>query len=598
MYNTDQVTEMDISMRLILHYAFFFLSLALLSGCAPPKIIKTDAPIDFQFVTLKEGDTVDSLAEQYNGSNKFSWRIEEFNNYKQLVPGEELIIPLTVFNPGGLKAHGYQLIPVLSYHNFSKGSSRNKLTVSAKEFRKQLSYLKNSGYQVINMEQLVEFIEFGQAPEKSVLISIDDGWVSSYKVAYPILKEFGFSATLFISTQFIESGDKKAVTWGQVKEMVSDSTVDIQCHGKTHRDLSDWKTNESFTGYVQAINQDISMSKQTINDKLGKPITALAYPFGKTNPLVVELLKKQGYKTAFTVKRKSNPFYQQDFLLNRSMIFGTTSINKFAKNLKFFEQFSIAKPEPIDTLPSLASLAAENPQDYEDKKQWRTARLAWKLHRDSLLMQRQILANASPDSSAKLRSLKKDIADAQYKIEYLTFKLNDIAKQQYQTATHAGHNTQAKRLLLRALLNNPDNHDAINFFKSDMGKLNPISYQVKENDSFASIARQLYSDADKAILIPLFNDNISNENDLVAGKILSLPAAPIRVKRKPKANTKRCHISLTKPAGQLADDYYSRALEHFDHDHISQAIKNLKIAICLSPEHDQAKEMLDMLKDL
>ncbi|NOQ15020.1 MAG: polysaccharide deacetylase family protein [Methyloprofundus sp.] len=590
---------MEITMKLIRLYAYFFFTFIFLSGCSStPKFIETEPPIDFQFVTVKEGDTFPSLAEKYNGSAAYSWRIEEFNNSNQLKPGQELIIPLKPFIPGGLTAQGYQLIPVLSYHNFSKGRSHNKLTISVKNFRKQLNYLKNNGYHVITMVQLVEFINFGQVPEKSVLISIDDGWISSYEIAYPILREFGFNATLFIPTQYIDSGNKKAVNWSQIKEMLSDNTIDIQCHGKAHRDLSTRKENESFSQYIQAVEKDISNSRQNIYDKLGIQVSALAYPFGRSNPLVMEMLKKQGYKIAFTVKRNGIPFYKQRFLLNRSMIYGSMSINKFAENLKHFASFPVAEPEPIDTLPSLASLALEAPEKYEHKKQWRTARMIWKLRRDALLSQRQTLAVTSPDSSSKLRSLKKSIEAAQYKVLYITYKLNDIAKQHYLAATNTISNDQAKKLLLQALLDNPEYQSPIDHFQSNMGKLKPLTYVVKENDSFASIARQLYKDPKKAILIPLFNHNVSNESELIPGIKLSLPAAPVNVKKASQAGSKRCSISLTKSSRQMADDYYTKALENFNHDQISQAIESLKTAICLNPKHSKAVEMLNMLKDL
>lgn len=599
-YNANKVTEMEMTMKLTRPYAYFFLTFFFLNGCSvtPPKVIKTEAPIDFQFVTIKEGDTSLSLAEKYNGTSSLAWRIEEFNNSYQLKPGQQLIIPLKPYIPGGLRAQGYQLIPVLSYHNFSKGRSHSKLTVSAKDFRKQLRYLKYNGYNVITMDQLFEFISFGQVPKKSVLISIDDGWVSSYEIAYPILREFGFNATLFISSQYIEFGSKKAVNWAQIKEMTSDNTVDIQCHGKTHRDLSTRNRNESFAKYIHAIDRDISNSKKTISKRIGIKVTALAYPFGRTNPLVMEMVKKQAYKMAFTVKRKGNAFYKNPFLLNRSMIFGTTSIDKFAKNLKYFEDFPIAALEPIDTLPSLATIALQSPEEYENKKQWRTARLAWKLRRDSLLLQRQTLARTTPGASMKLRALKKSIAEAQKKVSYITFKLNDIAKQYYLAAKKTKHNDRAKKLLLQALLNNPDNLEPINIFHSNMGKLTPISYQVKENDSFASIAKKLYKDPKKAILIPFFNDSIEKESDLSPGLELYLPAAPINIKIKNPAPAKRCNISITKPSRQMADDYYAKALEKFDHDQISEAIEYLKTAICLNPEHAQSIEMLKMLKDL
>lgn len=587
-------------MRQLISYLYFFLTLFILNGCVQKNIVvKTKKPIDFQFVKVAVGDTYSSLAEKYNGSSSLAWRIQEFNNNQPLVPGEELIVPLVPFRPGGLKAGGYQLIPVLSYHNFSVGRSHNKLTISAKSFRRQLNYLRDNNYHVITIDQLNEFISLGQVPEKSVLITIDDGWLSSYTVAYPILKEFGFNATLFIPSQYIESGGDKAINWDQIKEMVSDKTIEIQCHGKAHRNLSMRGRSESFSQYFQAVEQDISTSKQTIYDKLGKQVTALAYPFGKTNPIIVEMLKKQGYKTAFTVKRKSNPFYREPFLLSRSMIYGTTKLSKFAKNLKYFETYLINHSEPIDTMASLANLSLVNPEEYENRKEWRTAQMAWKLRRDKLLFERKELALIEPTASRQLRTLKKGIENAQYKVSYITYKLKDLAKQDYLAATTMKNKEEVKKLLLQALLKNPDNKQVIGFFQHHVNKQAFISYQVKKSDSFISIAEDVYKASEKSLLIPLFNHQVKSEADLVAGMVLSLPSASsVNVKRPVAKSTKRCNVRLKKSAQRTAQDYYKRALENFDRDRISKAIKRLKTTICLDPGHNEAIEMLEMLQDI
>ena len=579
-------------MKKILQFLSLFLVVIFLNGCAK-KLEIIEPPVDFQFVTIKGGDTFQSLAKQYNGSEKLAWRIKEFNGSNQLSPGKELIIPLKAFRSGGLTSHGYQLVPVLSYHNFSKGFSHNKLTVSAKDFKEQLSYLKNNNYHVITMDQLIEFLKFGQVPKKSVLISIDDGWISSYKIAYPILRDFGFSATLFIPSHFIESGKRSAVSWDQIKEMVSDNTIDIQCHTKSHRDLSTIKYNESFTDYIQAVEQDILHSKNTINEKLGKEVTALAYPFGNTNPLVMDIIEKYGYKAAFTVKRKSNPFYKQSLLLNRAMIFGTFNINRFAKNLNTFEEFRITESEPIDTLPTLGTIALTNPEEYENKKQWRTALLAWKLRRDRILSEKLIDSKKS-DS----QSLNDSLLKAKQKVFQLTAKMNDIANQYYSAALKNIDNEKAKKLLLQTLLYRPNSLAPINLFQTQMGKRNPLIYQVKENDSFSSIAKQIYQDRKKAILIPFFNDNIKNESDLVPGIKLTLPKIPVGTRIKRSTGAKGCNIVLTKAPKQMAIEFYEKAVEDFNHDRISKAIGKLEIAICLNPKYSQALEMLEMLKSL
>lgn len=576
-----------LSTTLFLITAFF------LSGCATkPSRVKVEVPIDFQFVTVQKNDTFESLAEKYTGSTALAWRIKEFNDSQRLKLGQQIVVPLKAFRPGGLTAEGYQLIPVLSYHNFSESVSKNKLIVSAKSFREQLQYLKSNNYQVITMDQLVEFINFGQVPKKSIVISIDDGWKSTYEVAYPILKEFGYNATLFIPTQFIDSGHELAMTWEQLQEIVSDSSMDIQCHTKSHRDLSVSKKNESFDEYIKSISQDISYSKQRIYSKLGKKVSALAYPFGKTNPLVTAIIKKNGYQTAFTVVRKSNPFYRQSFLLNRAMVFGTHSISRFAKDLKYFEYDKISESEPVDSMQSLASIEVNNLQNYEDSEQWRTALLAWKLRRDKLISKKQ-----SRGGRIKSVPLNQLIQESKQKVAQLEIKLNAMGATYYNQALQGLSGRLAEKYLLKSLLFSPNNLAPIDLFQSNMGGTKNLIYQVKQNDTLKSIAKYFYQDPKKAILISVFNENIIDDESLIPGMEITLPSIPAEIKIK-RVVPSRCGVALTKTAKKLANEYYLKGSEYFDHDQISKAIRKLKIAICLNSKHTQAEDMLKMLKML
>ncbi len=573
------------------------LLLILISGGCAKHLAVGEQPLDFQFVTVKPGDTLRSLARQYNGNEALAWRIAEFNGIERATAGQQIVIPLKPFRPGGITAKGYQLVPVLSYHNFSSGPSTNKLTVSAKDFRAQLGYLKDNGFHVITVDQLLEFIDFGQVPEKSVLISIDDGWISSYQIAYPLLKEYTANATLFVPTDFIKSGSSRAMSWEQLNEMVSDNTIDIQCHTKSHRDLSTINHGESFADYIRDVNHDVTDSKQVIFEKLGKQVTALAYPFGNTNPLVMALLGLHGYKAAFTVNRKGNPAYIQGLKLNRSMIYGTFSIRQFAKNLDYFEQAEIADPEPVDTVRPLAGIADGSPADYENQQQWRTALLAWKLRRDKLLSQ---LADAgdNPPPDAEINELKSSIAESEKKVLELTVKLNDLSKRHFLAAIKNLHSESARASLMTSLLFNPENKAPVELFQTGMGKNRPLIYEVKANDSFASIADQMYQDPDKAVLVPLFSGIMDERTGLKPGMKLSLPSIPVDIKIKPSTGQQDCRIAITKDPKTMANDYYARALEDFNNDNISAAIANLKTALCLNPNHTQAQEMLEMLKDL
>ena len=105
------------SMMNITRNLYTLLLLLLLAGCAP-QVVKIP---DFVFVTADKEDTFESLAQQHLGTPSMAWKIQESNDIATLTPGEEIIIPTKPVHPGGLTAEGYQVIPVLSYHNFTKG---------------------------------------------------------------------------------------------------------------------------------------------------------------------------------------------------------------------------------------------------------------------------------------------------------------------------------------------------------------------------------------------------------------------------------------------------------------------------------------------
>jgi peptidoglycan/xylan/chitin deacetylase (PgdA/CDA1 family) len=192
--------------------------------------------------------------------------------------------------------------------------------------------LKEKGYQVVSLEQLLAFLDFrGQLPEKAVVITIDDGWRATYDIAFPILRKYGYPATLFVYTQLI-SGSGKKLSWDQVREM-SDQGVDVECHTVTHRNLALFQGKESADQYFAAVAREIAESTRTIEQKVGKRPTVMAYPYGDTNGLAITLLKQQGYRAALTVTREPNPFFASPFRLGRSMVYGDFDLARFEKNL-------------------------------------------------------------------------------------------------------------------------------------------------------------------------------------------------------------------------------------------------------------------------
>ncbi|MBW2643613.1 MAG: polysaccharide deacetylase family protein [Deltaproteobacteria bacterium] len=250
----------------------FLLSLLLLSACATDtrshhEISEIRINDDFIIVTTTAKDTPSSLAAEYLNDPSKEWVISEFNHIKTLTPGQKLIIPLFPFNKSGLKPGGYQTVPVLAYYSFSENKP-NKVSITQGNFKAQMKYLKENNYHVITLDQLLDFLDYKeQIPEKSVVITFDDGWSSAYDFAFPILKKYGFPATFFIYTDFIGGG--KAMSWKQIKEL-SEAGFDIQCQTKTHRNLATLKKKESFKEYFKSLEMEISYPKKLFKKKLNK----------------------------------------------------------------------------------------------------------------------------------------------------------------------------------------------------------------------------------------------------------------------------------------------------------------------------------------
>ena len=190
------------------------------------------------------------------------------------------------------------------------------------------------------MDQLFDFLEFkASIPPKSVVIAIDDGWRSAFEIAFPILKRYGYPATLFIYTDIIDR-NPKTLSWNLLQEMAAQG-IEVQCHTKNRRNLTLPEKKESFRDYFHNLERELSGCKETIRRKLNLEVKYLAYPYGETTPLVIELAKKLGYRGAFTSKRGGIPFFIHHYRVNRSMVYGDFTLSEFEKNLTIFQEHTL-----------------------------------------------------------------------------------------------------------------------------------------------------------------------------------------------------------------------------------------------------------------
>lgn len=317
-----------------------------LSGCAlpPPRspaVMPTPMVMpavlgrdqDYVVVLAAADDTLESLAATYLGDTRSAWMIAEFNRVTRVVPGQDLVIPLRPANPRGISPLGYQAVPILCYHRFGNGQGR--LSVSESTFAAQMGYLAREGYHIIPLRALHGFLTGEQAlPAKSVVITIDDGYRSTYDIAYPILKQYGFPATVFLYTDFV--GARDALGWQQMREMVGSGLIEVQPHSKTHSNLALRLSKESDAQYLARLRSEVTTSVSLIRKHLNADIHSFAYPYGDASSTLTPLLQKAEVQFGLTVIPGGNGFFAPPYLLRRTMVFGDDSIETFKAKLAVF----------------------------------------------------------------------------------------------------------------------------------------------------------------------------------------------------------------------------------------------------------------------
>jgi peptidoglycan/xylan/chitin deacetylase (PgdA/CDA1 family) len=188
-------------------------------------------------------------------------------------------------------------VPILMYHYVSvppEGADkyRNDLSVTPEQFRQQMQYLSENGYNTIDLYDLSRAVTDKQElPPKSVIVTIDDGYRDNYENAFPILQEFGFEATFFLATDFIDRGLPGYMTWDMIREM-AEAGMRFEPHSKTHPDLTG--QDREYVIY------QILGSMETIDAQIGSRPRYFNYPSGRYDEQVLEILEELDFWGAVT----------------------------------------------------------------------------------------------------------------------------------------------------------------------------------------------------------------------------------------------------------------------------------------------------------
>lgn len=168
-------------------------------------------------------------------------------------------------------------VPILYYHRVNDVvEGLEELHVKPAEFEKQMKYLKDNGYTVITFDEL----DKTENIQKPIIITFDDGYEDNYTYAYPILKKYGFKATVFLVYDFIDH--PSILTKAQILEMRD--LVNFQDHTLTHPELTKLSPEEA--------EKEIYDSKVKLEAITGVPINVFAYPAGHYNSTILNIVGK------------------------------------------------------------------------------------------------------------------------------------------------------------------------------------------------------------------------------------------------------------------------------------------------------------------
>lgn len=222
-------------------------------------------------------------------------------------------------------------VPILVYHNFSP-TMKGSMTISPQKFEEQLQWLKEHGYTVISLQTLVKYQngEISSIPQKSVVITADDGRDSVYKYMLPIVRKYDVPVTLFIYPSSI-SNASYAMTWGQLKELQATGLFDIQGHTYWHPNFKQEKKRLSNTEYEKLVHTQLVTSKKIIENKLNTNVTLLAWPHGIYDEYLEAEASKAGYVMAFSIDGRPASNTERNMSQPRYLIVEPCSIKNFAR---------------------------------------------------------------------------------------------------------------------------------------------------------------------------------------------------------------------------------------------------------------------------
>ena len=172
---------------------------------------------------------------------------------------------------------------VVMYHRFGEGDFPST-SVTVEQFEAHLEEIKNGGYTLLSLNDLVDKLRNKEPlADKTLAITIDDGYESIYTVAYPRFKKYNIPFTIFVSTDPIDRGYAKHLNWKQIREMVKDPLVSIGAHTASHLHMA--------AASPARLGDEMSRSLQRLEKEIGYRPDIFAFPYGEASLSAINVVR-------------------------------------------------------------------------------------------------------------------------------------------------------------------------------------------------------------------------------------------------------------------------------------------------------------------
>lgn len=222
---------------------------------------------------------------------------------------------------------GARCVPVLMYHHVTPAGG--DINVTPDHFRDQLSWLKRHGYRALTCDEFARHLSGDPAPARSVLITFDDGYLDNYVHAWPLLREFGFHAVIFLVTSWVGEGSARAcgadagaalpatpdhaqcmhavaqgqareiaLRWSEIERMRADGVCEFHSHTHTH---TRWDKQEAARKN-ERMREELLLSRERLGERLGAVSPHLCWPQGYFDADYVRIAQEAGFRYLYTTR--------------------------------------------------------------------------------------------------------------------------------------------------------------------------------------------------------------------------------------------------------------------------------------------------------